>query len=150
LPATITAIQQESQESRWDVNWFRGLFGVALIVLVLGGISYVAYQAGADSNAGEVAAVTVAGTTDGESGVVIVRERGWGGGFHPLGFFGFLFVGLLLFALIKGLLFGAFMGGRHGGRREHWEARARETHDAWHRGDGGSSGVAGSGSGTVR
>ncbi|MDA0364403.1 MAG: hypothetical protein O3B31_02685 [Chloroflexi bacterium] len=104
------------------MGWLRGLVGLLLVVLVLGGIATVAYQAGVRNTGDDVAAVTVAGgTTAGESSVVIVRDRGSGGA-HPFGFFGFLLFGLLLFVLLKALFCGAMFGGaaRRGTR---WVAR---------------------------
>lgn len=131
------------------MGWLRGLVGLLLVVLVLGGIATVAYQAGVRNTGDDVAAVTVAGgTTAGESGVVIVRDRGWGGS-HPFGFFGFLLFGLLLFVLLKALFCGAMFGGRRGGGSGGWRDRGRELHDEWHR-SGGASDAGASGSGTAR
>lgn len=128
------------------MGWFRGFIGLVLVALVIGGVATVAYQAGVHNAGDEVAAVTVAGgATAGDSGVVIVRERGG----HPFGFFGFLLFGLLFFLLLKGLLFGVFFGGRRGGGPGRWSDRGRELHDEWHRTSGASDAGA-SGSGAAR
>ena len=138
------------------MGWLRGLMGLFLVVLVIGGISTVAYQAGVRSIGDDVAAVTVAGTAAaGDASVVIVRDRGWGG-FHPFGFFGFLLFGLFFFALLKGLLFGAFFGGRgrHGGPGRWggpapWGEHARTMHDEWHHGGGSAPGGPGTDGGAT-
>jgi len=134
------------------MGWLRGLVGVFLLVMVLGGISFVAYQAGAHNAGDGVSAVTVAGgAAAGESGVVIVRDRGWGGGYHPFGFFGFLFFGIVLLVLLKALFFGAFFREPRGGGPGGWGERARERHDEWHRSSGGpSAGAPGTDAGTAR
>ncbi|MEO8470124.1 MAG: hypothetical protein ABI573_10720 [Chloroflexota bacterium] len=116
--------------------WFFRLLGGLLLVGLFVGLAGSIFQAG-----------VVAGAAGG-SGVVGVPWYGWQGfgwgfgGFHLLGT---IFTVFLIVALIRF----AFGGGRHrdghhgfGRGWEHhgsmpfgsWEDRARERHDAWHRG----------------
>ena len=117
--------------------WFFRLLGGLLLVGLFVGLAGSIFQAG-----------VVAGAAGG-SGVVGVPWYGWQGfgwgfgGFHLLGtiFTIFLIVALIRFAFGGGRR----RNGHHGFGRgwEHhgsmpfgnWEDRARERHDAWHRGN---------------
>jgi hypothetical protein len=155
-----TAYQKES------IQMPRIIAAIVLIaVLALGGglIASTAYQAGLNT------AVTTATGSGAAVAPVVVPAYGYGYGYglHPFGFgFGiFGFLGTLLFLFIVfGLIRAIFWRGgygRHGGwgrggwggpggpggpdgsGRSHWETKANETFEDWHRrahasGDGGS------------
>jgi hypothetical protein len=132
-----------------DMRWFPRVLAILLLIIGLGAVGAVAYDAG-------FTAGLVQGAT--ESGATIVTRYpyggpGWGFGglFGVLGVivFLFLFLGLLRFAFGgprgRGPGWGPGWHGRGGwgpgadhdrghDRFGPWEDRAREVHDAWHRG----------------
>lgn len=122
----------------------------ALLVLVLAGavvVGVTAYNAGVTAGLAQNGAVVV---NPGGDPVGPYVGYGWAGygwpGFGFFGFFGFLFFLLILFGLIGAATGHGRRGpggpgrghdGRHDWRGGPWEARAREAHDAWHRGEAG-------------
>ena len=129
----------------------RTIARILLVVVLVGaaiGIGVTSYNAGV--SAGLVQSGHAVVVPDGYAvapGTAYVGY-GWGWGWgHGFGFFGFL-GGLLFLFLIFGLIRAAFGGPRHWGpggpggprgwgggdwRRDAWEERVRETHDALHR-----------------
>lgn len=117
-----------------------------LLVLVLAGATVVgvtAYNAGVTAGLAQEGAVVV---NPGGYPVGPYVGYGWGHGFGFFGFFGFLLFLLILFGLIRAASGGGRRGwggpgggpdGRHGWRGGPWEDRAREVHNAWHRGETG-------------
>jgi hypothetical protein len=115
-----------------------------LVVLAVGGsaIAATAYQAGLTSAVTQV-------PPDGGTVVapVVIHGHGWGWGFPGFGFFGFLatlFFILLVFGLLRAIVWGGrehghgWGSGGPGGRSwDHdggpWRDRARGTFDTWHR-----------------
>jgi hypothetical protein len=124
----------------------RLVLGILITFLLIGGAAALgisAYQAGL--------AQGVVQASDASTVVVPAYGygyHGWGFGWGFFGFFGFLLFGLLLFGLIR-----AFVGwgrwgrggwGPRGGpngwygndrdaKRSHWESRAHDTFEDWHR-----------------
>lgn len=100
------------------------LLGTLLILLVLGGGAYMAYQAGfADGAIAEGIAAPALTTADGDQIVYRGYYPHWGFGFFGIGrlFFGLLFF-FLFFGLIKRLLFFPMWAGRgRGYGPRHWK-----------------------------
>lgn len=134
----------------------RTIARILLAVILIGGaigIGVTSYNAGVTAGLVQSGqAVVVPGgvpVVPGGAYIGYGYGYGWGAG-HGFGFFGFL-GGLLFLFLVIGLLRAAFGGhrrgwgpggpGGHGGprgwggdwRRDAWEERVRETHDALHR-----------------
>jgi hypothetical protein len=127
---------------------------ILLAVVVIGGaiaLGVTAYNAGVTAGlvqSGQVV-VTPGGYPVAAGGPYVGYGWGYGWGGHGLGFFGFL-GGLLFLVLLIGLIRAAFGGPRRGWgpgggdgpgrggwggdwRRDAWEQRVKETHDALHR-----------------
>lgn len=127
---------------------------IALLVItavVVGGgfIASTAYRAGLAANVAVVGAGTTGAVSGGTTVVAPVVTTGWygpgwgWGGFPFFGFLATLFFLFLLFGMIR-FLIGAGRWGRGGwgpgpgygpgpGRGSHWETRAHQTFDDWHR-----------------
>lgn len=119
---------------------------VLVAVLAVGGgiIATTAYQAGVSN-----AVTTTVATSDTGTVVAPIVVPAYGYGWHPFGFVGgffgflfFLFFLFLVFGLIRAILWGGHArrgwggGWGPGGRdaaRSHWESRAHDTFDTWHR-----------------
>ncbi|MBA2382746.1 MAG: hypothetical protein H0V73_11605 [Chloroflexi bacterium] len=126
---------------------------ILLAIVLIGGaigIGVTAYNAGVTAGlvqSGQVV-VTPGGYPVAPAAPYIGYGYGYGWGGHGIGFFGFL-GGLLVLFLIIGLIRASFGGPRHGWgpggpggrggwsggdwRRDAWEQRVKETHDALHR-----------------
>lgn len=134
------------------MSWLGRLAALTFLVALFVGVGFVAREVGGDHQVVETITTNVEGDT------ITVREGGRnfpGFLFLPFAFFGAIFFWFLAFGLLKAVLFGFWSrggrggpgdgsggwGGRHRGRRERWESRAREVHDQWHaeqRGDAGA------------
>jgi len=129
----------------------RTIARILLAVVLIGGaigIGVTSYNAGVTAGLVQSGqAVVIPGGYPVAPGAAYVGYGyGWGPG-HGFGFFGFL-GGLVFLFLLIGLIRAAFGGHRHGWgpggpggrrgwggdwRRDAWEERVRETHDALHR-----------------
>jgi hypothetical protein len=128
----------------------RSIARILLAIVLIGaaiGIGVTSYNAGVTAGlvqSGQ-AVVVPGGVPVAPGGAYVGYGYGWGYG-HGFGFFGFL-GGLLFLFLIIGLVRAAFGGGHRRGwggpggprgwsgdwRRDAWEERVKETHDALHR-----------------
>ena len=124
----------------------RTIARILLVVVLIGGalaVGVTSYNAGVTAGLVQSGqAVVVPGGYPVAPGTAYVGY-GWGFG-HGFGLFGFL-GGLLFLFLLIGLIRAAVGGPRRGwggpggprgwgdGRRDAWEERVRETHDALHR-----------------
>jgi hypothetical protein len=117
-------------------NTIRVIAGVVL-ALIVAAIGVGAYQMGLQAGVAQDAGTAVAPA---------VAYYGWhpfGFGFGFFGFLGTLLVFILIFALIRAIVFGgrgrrwggpgSWRGDARGGHGGPWEYRARETFEDWHR-----------------
>ena len=134
----------------------RTLARILLAIVLIGGaigIGVTSYNAGVTAGLVQSGAAVVVpgGVPVAPGGAYIGYGYGWGFG-HGFGFFGFL-GGLLFLFLLIGLIRAAFGGPRRGWggpggpghrgwagdwRRDAWEQRVKETHDALPRETGGA------------
>ena len=133
-------------------NTVRVIAGIVL-ALIVAGIGIGAYQLGIQAGQVQEAGATVA------SAVVPYAYYGWhpfGFGFGFFGFFGTLLFFLLIFVLIRAIVFGGRRrrwggpgnGGPRGWHGGPWENRARETFEDWHRAAHDPSSTSGAGTGS--
>ena len=131
-------------------NTVRVIAGIAL-ALVVAAIGIGAFQLGVQTGVAQDAGTAVAPV-----GPYYYGWHPFGFGFGFFGFLGTLLFIFLIFALIRGIVWGGRgrrrggpggWGGQPGYRGGPWESRARETFEDWHREahegrgpDGGSSG----------
>ena len=117
-------------------NTVRVIAGIVLALLVAG-IGIGAYQLGIQAGQVQETGAAVA------PAVVPYAYYGWhpfGFGFGFFGFFGTLLFFLLIFVLIRAVVFGGRgrwggrgYGGPRGWRGGPWESHARDTFEDWHR-----------------
>jgi hypothetical protein len=135
-------------EAHGDISNMNGrtFARILLAIVIIGGaigIGVTAYNAGV--TAGLVQSGQVVVTPGGVPVAPAAPYVGYGWSGHGFGFFGFL-GGLLVLFLLFGLIRAAFGGHRRGWgpggpgsngwgdwRRDAWEQRVKETHDALHR-----------------
>jgi hypothetical protein len=126
-------------------NTVRVIAGIVL-ALIVAGIGIGAYQLGVQAGQVQEAGAAVA------PAVAPYAYYGWhpfGFGFGFFGFFGTLLFVILIFVLIRAIVFGGrgrrwggpgYGGGPRGWRGGPWESHARDTFEDWHReAHGGSS-----------
>ncbi len=113
-------------------TWWRVVLAIALVFLI-GAVAVGAYQAGVST------AVVQSGAPAGAAPYAYYGWHPFGFGFGLFGFLGTLLFLILIFALIRAVVFGGRRGGWGHGPRGRWDGHgdrwsgAHDVFETWHR-----------------